>query len=243
MARSKLFKGQMFAPSSSHAFQASQITGILLMAAFGCCDAGNVPDAPGKTDQVNSGARIECVTPDGHSGQVSKLAASEPGTAALITEDGTVTCLLQEGKTDFVVELPKAPVLDRLTFLNENAVARGELKIAVSSKRLRPDSPAWIEVEGIVPFSHKRLFGVSLLGIDAKFVRLSFHVEKAGQIAPVTASANEEAMKDSLEALDEKPFDASALNEALNSDFAKLHGREGILLSANSASVAPLSAR
>jgi hypothetical protein len=226
----------MFATLLSRAFHGSQIAAILFLAAPGWCSGGNMPEAssqPGQMNQMNSGARIECVTPDGHTGQVSKLANSDPGTAALIGEDDTVTCLLQEGRTDFVVELPKAPVVDRLTFLNENAVARGELKIAVSNKRLRPDSPAWVEVDGIVPFSHKRLFGVSLLGIDAKFVRLSFRIEKAGRIAPVTASTKGEAADDS--------FDASIMNAALDADLATIHGREGILLSANATSVAPLS--
>jgi len=235
----------MFATFPSRFFHVSKIAGILLMTAPKWCTGGNLPETSaqsGKMNQMTSGARIECVTPDGHTGQVSKLATSDPGTAALIMEDDTVTCLLQEGQTDFVVELPQAPVVDRLTFLNENAVARGELKIAVSNKRLRPDSPAWVEVDGIVPFSHKRLFGVSLLGIDAKFVRLSFRVEKAGRIAPVTVSEKEEALEDPAVALNEKPFDASAMDDALNSDFAKVQGREGILLSANASSVAPLSA-
>ena len=57
---------------------------------------------------------------------------SRPAAAtALISEDDTVTCLLKEGRTDFVVELPKATTLDRLTFVNKNSLARGELKIAM----------------------------------------------------------------------------------------------------------------
>jgi hypothetical protein len=231
----------MFAAFSAPPFHASKIAGIVLVATATWCAGGSLPQAEA-LNQMNSGARIECVTPDGHAGQVSKLATAEPGTAALIAEDDTVTCLLQEGQTDFVVELPKVPVTDRLTFLNENAVARGELKIAVSNKRLRPDSPAWIEVDGIVPFSHKRLFGVSLLGIEARFVRLSFRVEKAGRITPVTASGKEEALHNPATALNETPFDASGLNDALNSKIATVHGREGILLSANADSVAPLTA-
>jgi hypothetical protein len=237
----------MFAAFSAHFCQARKIAGIFSVAAAQCSFGGSLPAPASQAEaanQTNSGARIECVTPDGHSGQVSKLATSDPGTVALITEDDTVTCLLPEGQTDFVVELPKVPVTDRLTFLNENAVARGELKIAVSNKRLRPDSAAWIEVDGIVPFSHKRLFGVSLLGIDAKYVRLSFRVEKAGRIAPIAASEKEVSLKDSVIAVNETSFDVSALNEALSSEFATAHGREGILLSANAnaGSVAPLSA-
>ena len=236
----------MLATFPSPALTASKILGILVLSLPGWCNAGNLPEPLSngsvKMSQMNNGARIECVTPDGHSGHVAKQAASAPGTAALIAEDDTVNCLLREGQTDFVVELPQAPVVDRLTFLNENAAARGELKIAVSNKRLRSDSPAWVEVDGIVPFSHKRLFGVSLLGIDAKFVRLSFRVEKAGRIAPVTASGKEESTEDPGVASSQKSFDASAMNDALNSNFARLHGRDGLLLSANDSSVGPLSA-
>jgi hypothetical protein len=234
----------MFASLPSCTRNAPKIAGILLLTAA-WCSGGNLPESSGssgKMSQLKSGARIEWVTPDGQTGHVSKARASGPETAALINEDDTVTCLLKEGKTDFVVELPKAPMVDRLTFLNENAVARGELKIAVSNQRLRPDSPAWVEVDGIVPFSHKRLFGVSLLGIDAKFVRLSFHVEKAGRIAPVATGGNEEKTEDPAVASNEKQFDVSAMNEALNSRFARLDGHEGVLVSANDASVGPLSA-
>src|SRR5450755_4200514 len=85
--------------------------------------------------QMNCGAKIECITPDGQNNPVAKLPAIDPSAAALIMEDDTVSCVLQEGETNFVVELPKARLLDRLTFLNENAMARGELKIAVSNNR------------------------------------------------------------------------------------------------------------
>src|SRR4029077_18972421 len=133
--------------------------------------------------RMNCGAQIECTTPDGHPAQVSRLPNPDLSAAALIMDDDTVTCLLQEGETTFVMELPSTAVLDRFTFLNENAAARGELRIAVSNQRLPANSSNWREVEGIVPFAHKRLFGVSLLGIEARFVRLSFHVEKEGRIA------------------------------------------------------------
>jgi hypothetical protein len=156
-------------------------------------------------------------------------------------EDDTVTCLLQEGETNFVVELPKARLLDRLTFLNENAVARGELQIAVSNERLKADSPAWIPVEGVVPFSHKHLFGVSLVGIEAKFVRLAFRVEKSGRAAAAT-SDNEPATAQAQSIQTKNSFATSALPDALSSEFAALHARPNVLLTANNASVGPLSA-
>jgi hypothetical protein len=160
-------------------------------------------------------------------------------------DDDTVTCLLQEGDTNFVIELPQTALPDRFTFLNENAAARGELRISVSNHRLPTNSPEWTEVEGIVPFAHKRLFGVSLLGIEAKFVRLSFHVEKQSRVA--TLGTCSEKMSTAFADRDlgavqpGKRFQASGLEDALNSKFATLHARAGtILLTSNSTSVAPL---
>ena len=221
-----------------------QIAGIIAVAtrALWASDAPETSPATGKLMQMNCGARIECVTPDGQTGHVSKLSAPDPGASALIMEDDTVTCLLQEGRTDFVVELPKVPLLDRLTFLNENARAQGELKIAVSNERLKADSAAWVEVEGVVPFSHKRLFGVSLLGVEAKFVRLSFRVEKSGRVAALVNLGSTLPPSNTVPVPMEKPFAASALQDALNSKFATRHARESVLLTVNTASVGPLSA-
>jgi hypothetical protein len=202
------------------------------------------PEGPVATDELtrmNSGARIECITPDGQTGHVAKLPAPDPGAAVLIMEDDTVTCLLQEGETAFVVELPTSRLLDRLTFLNENAHARGELKIAVSNERLKAESTNWVEVEGVVPFSHKRLFGVSLIGIEAKFIRLSFRVEKPGRIEAFPKAARDPAETTAATVEDEQIFATSALEDALNSKFAKLHARESVRLTASAASVGPLS--
>src|SRR4051794_31073657 len=84
---------------------------------------------------------------------------------------------LRKGDTEFVISVPKASAVDKLTFLNENAAA-GELVISVSNDRLAADSPKWTRVEGAISFEHKRTFDLSLLGIDAKFVKLSFRVTK-----------------------------------------------------------------
>jgi hypothetical protein len=196
--------------------------------------------AADKLVQMNCGARIECITPDGQAGRVAKLGEAGAVTAQ-ISSDDTVTCLLQEGRTDFVVELPKAGTLDRLTFVNENSLARGELKIAVSDERLRADSKGWVEVEGIVPFSHKRLFGVSLIGIEAKFVRLSFQVEKEGRIGTLKSSQDNVAGMTPATAEKEEPFSEAALQPAMDSRFAIEHGRDRLLLTANASSVQPLS--
>jgi hypothetical protein len=195
-----------------------------------------------KAGRMNCGAHIECVTPDGNPGRISRLPLWDPNATALIMEDDTVTCLLQEGETNFVIELPDVAVPDRFTFLNENGQARGELKIAVSNQRLAPNSADWKEVEGVIPFVHKRLFGVSLLGIEAKYVRLSFRVEKQGSIAAA------DVVKPDLNRTDAAPvanaqvaFTKSVLHDALNSRVAPESRPGPVLLSCVASSVAPLS--
>jgi hypothetical protein len=139
----------------------------------------------------NSRTQAECITPDGRVSPVSNVAASPALSSALIMDDGTIICPLQEGETTFIITLPKPQLLDRFTFVNQNSTACGELNIAISNDRLSSDSPKWNPVDGIVPFAHKRLFNLSLLGIEAKYVKLSFHVEKTRPIAEVHAQTSE----------------------------------------------------
>ena len=189
--------------------------------------------------KMNCGARIECTTPDGHAGHVSRLSAPDPSATALIMDDDTVTCLLQEGETNFVIELPQSASLDRFTFVNENSAARGELRISVSNQRLAPNSSEWTDVEGIIPFAHKRLFGVSLLGIEAKYVRLSFHVEKK-QPERAVGTAKVDNKREPAKSVNR--FAASAFDDALNSNFGTACSRGApVLLNYMTSSVAPLS--
>src|SRR5205807_572250 len=176
--------------------------------------------------QANKNLQIEYIAPDG---QLSSLKAEQPAaheTTASFVDRNTVSCVLRQGETTFIIELPKNAPRDRFTFLNENAEACGELRIAVSDSPLPADSPKWTQVEGIVPFAHKRLFKLSMLGVDTKFVRLSFKVERQRQ--------------DSAGISD--PFGSSVLAAAINSNFDRLHER-GIDLSVATASVAALPAK
>jgi len=132
-----------------------------------------------QADRAKSGAQIECITPDGRLSAVYHARTMGPRAPASIIDPDTISCPLQEGETTFIIALSKRALRDRLTFVNENAAACGELKIAVSNSRLPADSPKWTKVDGIVPFAHKRLFNLSMLGVETKFVRLSFHVESA----------------------------------------------------------------
>src|SRR5207244_12948956 len=126
-------------------------------------------------------AKIQYITPDGQFSPVNAARLAPRASAAAFVDNDTVSCVLREGETTFIIQLPKNSPRDRFTFLNENAAACGELRIAVSDSPLPADSPKWTEVDGIVPFAHKRLFKLSMLGVDTKFVRLSFKVDSQRQ--------------------------------------------------------------
>lgn len=109
-------------------------------------------------------------------------------TKFLVMDRDTVSSPLPEGDTTFIIFLARSSTLDRFTFINENKPAHGELRIAVANEKLSADSDKWTSVDGAVPFKHKRLFNVSMLGVEAKYVRLTFHVEHEENVGPVKAS-------------------------------------------------------
>jgi hypothetical protein len=79
----------------------------------------------------NGDSRIDWIANDG-SGAVSST-LQRNGTNASLKDHDTVSCPLKEGDSTFVIALPKSTLLDRLTFINENADAQGDLRIAVSN--------------------------------------------------------------------------------------------------------------
>jgi hypothetical protein len=133
--------------------------------------------------RMNCGAKIDCITPDGRLVAVPTASEKNSSAAALIMDDDTLSCPLQEGETTFIISFPKTSLLDRFTFVNENAAVQGEMRIAVSNYRLPADSPKWTDVSGKTKFTSKRLFNLSMVGVEARYVKLSFHVAKEGRIA------------------------------------------------------------
>lgn len=197
--------------------------GILLGLVFTICFATPCPTYGGGD---NNRPQIEYIAPDGKFSSLSAANRAADQSSAAFIDGNTVSCALKEGETTFIIELPKNVASDRFTFLNENAAACGELRIAVSDLPLPAESPKWTEVDGIVPFAHKRLFKLSMLGVETKFVRLSFRVD--GQEEKSARVSN--------------PFGASILAQAINSNFEKLRGQVRELNLA-AISVAPLPAR
>lgn len=149
--------------------------------------AANTPEGDGNAAKnlarMNCGAQIECATDNCTADDVATTSEHNKNAKALIMDDNTLSCPLQEGETTFVIKLPATSLLDRFTFVNENAAAAGKLKIAVSNYRLPATSSKWVTVEGSINFSRKRLFNLSMLGVEARYVRLTFQVEKPGRIA------------------------------------------------------------
>jgi hypothetical protein len=133
--------------------------------------------------RMNCGAKIDCITPDGRLAAVPSASENNSSATALIMDDDTLSCPLQEGETTFIISFPRTSLLDRFTFVNENAAAQGEMRIAVSNFRLPADSPKWTEVSGKTEFTSKRLFNLSMVGVEARYVKLSFRVAKGGRIA------------------------------------------------------------
>jgi uncharacterized protein YaaQ len=144
--------------------------------AFGA-PAATSNDAP----NIAQTSAIERITPDGHYMLAALKGQTENNILAL--DSDTISCPLREGDTTFIISLARNSTLDRFTFINENTAARGELRIAVSNEKLSADSDKWTPVDGVVSFKRKRLFNLSMLGVDAKYVRLTFHVEQENDLA------------------------------------------------------------
>jgi hypothetical protein len=101
---------------------------------------------------------------------------------SLTLNDQPLHYCLPEGETTLVISVPDPALLARFTFINEETV-RGALQIAVSNSPLSPTDPSWNRVSGDIAFAHKRLFNLSMVGVEARYVKLSFHVTKEDRIA------------------------------------------------------------
>ena len=179
-------------PTPTRRRTASLILAALISTAALSASALALPDEGGAKNNVaknlarmNCGAKIECITPDGRTSKVTTVGEQNQSASALIMDDDTLSCPLQEGETTFIISLANTSMLDRFKFVNENATAKGQLKIAVSNYQLPASSPKWVEVDGSIAFTKKRLFNLSMVGVEARYVKLSFNVEKGGRIAAV----------------------------------------------------------
>jgi uncharacterized protein YaaQ len=134
-----------------------------------------------ETSDVPQMSAVERSLSDGQDASAALKSHAEKNILTL--DNNTVSCSLPEGDTTFIISLVRSSPLDYFTVINENLAARGELKIAVSNEKLSADSDKWTPVDGAVSFKRKRLFNVSMLGVDAKYIRLTFHVEHENDMA------------------------------------------------------------
>ena len=107
---------------------------------------------------------------------------SGQGAPSLKLEDKPLHYSLPEGETILIIQIPNASLLDHFTFINEETI-RGALKIAVAKTCLSATDPTWNAVGGDIAFAHKRHFNLSMVGVDAQYVKLSFRVTKEDRIA------------------------------------------------------------
>jgi hypothetical protein len=179
--------------------------------------------------RMNCGATIDLVG----DGRIAPVTDENFSASALLLDDDTLDYPLAEGDTTFVVSFPRTSALDRFTFVNENASAAGELTVAVSNYRLPARSPKWNEVAGSTSFTGKRLFDLSLLGTEARFVRLSFHVSKGGSIAGLGLYGGQSLQKFAARQKGAVRVTNTAatrrLEDMLNFNFANLYARAHVV--------------
>jgi hypothetical protein len=190
--------------------------------------------------RMNCGAKIDYITPDGRLVAVPTVAQKDSSAAALIMDDDTLSCPLQEGESTFIISFPKTSLLDRFTFVNENAAVQGEMKIAVSNYRLAADSPKWTEVSGKTAFTSKRFFNLSMVGVEARYVKLSFHVEKGGHIAGLGlfggVSLEKYAKRQNNVSRMANTLPTHRLEDMLNFNFANLYAKAEVVFVSSGAS-------
>jgi hypothetical protein len=133
--------------------------------------------------RLNCGARIDRILPGGKIVTFAGGADNSGDPATLLLDDSTMSCPLGLGDNVFVVTLPHASVLQRFAFINRNAAAQGDFEVAVSNYRLGSTDPAWTSVQRVTPFDNERLINLPMLGVEGRYVRLTFHVRKEGQLA------------------------------------------------------------
>jgi len=194
------------------------VLGGLVVQLFSASAAPNTNETNNQSenrDRTNDAAQIECVTPDGRVSPLANPGVNNPGAPALMMDDETISCALPEGETTFIIPIFKAALLDRFRFVNRNAAACGEFNISVSNSHLPADSPKWTQVNGIVPFAHKRLFNLSMLGVEAKYMKLSFHVEKANQVTGLRLYRDEKEPADAVAKPAKLPAPAKSPDEKI----------------------------
>ena len=139
--------------------------------------ANNDSAVPGQTEHLQpnqattgSDCQIECLSP------------GKAEAVSLTMNDSEIRYALPRGVTSFIIHLDAPGQRRCFTLVNESSEAKGKLSIAISNERLAANNPKWSAVDGAVPFRHKRRFALSLIGVEAKFVKLTFQVDELEKV-------------------------------------------------------------
>jgi hypothetical protein len=150
-------------------------TGSLFLTSF--VFAGQNAPLPGQAAALGQNLKAA------NSSRIECFASGSARTTSMTMADAKIKYTLPRGVTTFIIRLA-APAEKRcFTVVNGNAAAAGKLSIAVSNERLAAGSPKWSEVAGAINFRHKRLFALSLVGIAANYVKLTFQVDDPDRLA------------------------------------------------------------
>jgi hypothetical protein len=146
---------------------------------------GDATDSSNKAKnlaRMNCGTRINWISADTASTSNLLSRATAPADD-LILDDNTLNCRLHEGENTFLITLQGISLLDRFGFINEQAEAAGTAQISVSNYRLPLNDRNWVSTNNSFSFTGKRFVNVSLVGTEAKYVKVSFQVKKPGTVA------------------------------------------------------------
>lgn len=114
--------------------------------------------------------------------QIKCVAPGKAKAISLTMNDAKIRYALRHGVTSFIIRLADPAQRRYFTLVNENMAVEGNLSIAIANEPLALNNPKWRVVDGAIPFRHKRLFALSLIGVEAKFVKLTFRVDNSEKI-------------------------------------------------------------
>ena len=134
-------------------------------------------EAPKNLARLNCGAQLNV------SGQASPTKAAD--TRTLLLDDQTLDYQLRPGDTSFVITLPKISLVDRFTFINEEAQLKGTVQVAVSNARPGVGASEWQSAGRETQLNGTRFVNVPLTGLEAKYIRVTFRVDHEGTIAGI----------------------------------------------------------
>jgi hypothetical protein len=172
-----------------HALAATSVFATLSCCLWAAAGADTPSDGPWNRAKnlarLNCGAHIDRILPGDGIVSVAVATDRNENPAALVLDDNTLSCPLSVGDNTFIVTLPRIAVLERFAFINQNAATHGDFELSVSNYRLGSNDPKWIPVQTSTRFTGQRLVNFLVMGVEAKYVKLSFHVQKEGRLAGI----------------------------------------------------------